>query len=232
MVKGKSSFLIRAIALGVYALLWAGTAAWAQLPKMQNLFLEMPQEVVPTLGDVERSKIIEAFKKGSEYNPEVHPINNMLGGKVVLHQLTEDYIKLELDSLTEMQMKVLPFKGRNNYVIAFVATSKVKPAQSVIVFFDKQWEKIDAPQLIGPFSSKDFFANPSDYENREVKDALVEIGRLSYTIELNAMNSSLTIRSTIDELDLNPTPQKTLTPLFKKSGIVMEWNKKKGFAKK
>lgn len=232
-MKSSSHSWNKAVALITFALVLAGSSAWAQLPQMQKLFLEAPQEIIPTLGDVERTKIIEAFNQGSEYNAEVHPINNVLGGRVTLHQLTEDYIKLDLDSLTELQMKVLPYKKRKNYVVALVATSKVTPAQSVIAFFDKQWKKVDAPQLFNPFESRDFFENPKDFEQREVKKALVELGRLSYIIELSPQSPELTVRTTtFDDLSSSPKSFSDPTPLLKKPGIVMEWNKKKGFAKK
>lgn len=220
-------FIIATILIGIGVV-----AMMAQRPLIRQVFEEAPSEVLPALGDVERSQLFavyEANLKGGEFVP---PSKNMLGAETSLLKWTDDYLQISLDPSTELQMKLLPYKGSKDYLIGMVVTSLLEPKQSVIVFYDKEWNRLETNEFIQLPAPEDYFISPDNAQGRAVKEALVERGRWSYQINLEPESLGLSFRMTTFDEKLARELHPEVVPLLKEEGVRYEWNKRSKSYKK
>lgn len=134
---------MRRLSLSLLTLLIA-LSATAQRVNIRQLFLSMPQSVMPTLSEERKIDLLaqyDAHKEGRIYTLKEIP-NSLTSTASNIRTLTQDYLDLQLDEMSSMQLKVLP-KGWRGYMISIVLTSEVVPWQSVLIFYDKQWRRLD-----------------------------------------------------------------------------------------
>ncbi|MDN4753452.1 DUF3256 family protein [Porphyromonadaceae bacterium W3.11] len=225
-ILGKFIVAIILMHIGVVAMM-------AQRPSIRQVFEDAPSEVIPALGDLERSQVFAVYEAKLKGEADIETSKNMLGAEVTLLRLTDDYLQMTLDPSTELQMKLLPYKGSKGYLISMVATSLLEPKQSVIVFYDKDWNRLETSDFIQSPDPADYFISPDDSNRREIKDALVERGRWSYQIVLDADGVGLSFRMTTFDEALARELHPDVMPLLKKEGVRYEWSKRsKSYIKK
>ena len=114
---------MRRLSLSLLTLLIA-LSATAQRVDIRQLFLSMPQTVMPTLSEERGEELLaqyDAHKEGRIYTLKEIP-NSLTSKASNIRTLTQDYLDLQLDEMSSMQLKVLP-KGWRGYMISIVLTS-------------------------------------------------------------------------------------------------------------
>lgn len=232
MVGDSLSSLLRSALLFALFVVFGIANAEAQQTNVREWFTDAPEQVLPSLGDVERADILKNYDIRRDADVQPVSTKNLLGAEVTVISLTDSYIHLRMDSVTELQMKVLPRSGRRGDVLAMVLTSLLDPEQSVIAFYDKKWERIPMEHLMQLPETEDYFAAPEALERRDVKNALVESGRLAYKIIFDPIQPIMVIRMTTFSDTLAQTRYSCMSELLKEEGVSYEWNPRKGFKKK
>ena len=150
---------------------------------MGELFVSMPDSLIPILPD--STLRADLLKSPGE------TLTNPFGGEVKVLSETEGTLRLTLDSSTELELGLLSHKKRN--FICLIATSTIVPAQSVVVFYDTEWHRMQEPLLEVP--DAELFL--TDRESNGVKSALAEQGHLHWVASLDKDNPELlTLRIT------------------------------------
>lgn len=195
---------------------------------MRELFQSIPSSVYVLMSDERKEDLLrkyDAEREGREYTSPFaqHPIYS---NEAAIMEVTDDYLLLRLDESSSMQLKVLP-KGWWGYIVSVVLTSEIEPRQSVILFYDRNWQRLSVEQYFTPPSLSAFFADPKLMTLNEVKQVFCEVATLAYSYQWDANEPQLTVRITTFDTPLYqklyPEAMSWLTP----DGVSYQWRRGK-----
>lgn len=113
-----------------------------------ELWKAMPDSILPYFNASTRSEIIDIYKIG-----KISKTKNLLDGESWAKAINDDYIDIQLNSITEMQMQLLHSTDSSS-VICMVKTFGVPAAESEIAFFDTNWKRINSKFGLPDFNDK------------------------------------------------------------------------------
>lgn len=211
---------IRTIVISLLLLLFS-VGATAQSVDVRAAFLESPDYVIPALGQAQKQDLMQSVVDGKSSGEAVQ---NIYGGDSRVLEMTKDYLHIALDSLTDLQIKLLPLVN-NTSLICMVATSTIAPQQSVVLFYDAVWQQIPSADLFVIPELQAFLLHPSQPLSPDVKTALTEIGNLNYHVQFEPNLPQATVRITsFDAVEMqrqHPDVKQFLRP----DGVRLTWEK-------
>ncbi len=118
-------------------------AGWlhASAQSMEELFVAMPQHIVPYLTENQKKEMVECVHVGVSTS-----VQNQLHGTSTLDTLARDYCQLSLSSARRLQLVGLDCADGDS-LVCIVDTYSSPKASSEISFWDTHWKKIDAPLM-------------------------------------------------------------------------------------
>lgn len=138
-------------------------AAYSQT--MKEIFATLPDSILPTLTSNDRLDCIDFIE-----NNMTTEVNNALKGKTRLTALTDNLAKIQVSSLTEMQIcKLATIDG---YIICLIHSSDVGGWDSTIRFYDSAWKPLDASKYIDTPTTRDFIPQPADMDDLEYSNII------------------------------------------------------------
>lgn len=190
---------------------------------MRDIFRAMPLEALPVLSTEVKSTLLEGYdkKQKGEVVPEVR---NMYNGTSEILQLTEDFIQVRLDSAVTMELQKLPLRGKK-YQLGMILTSNTAPAQSVLVFYDEMWTRLEGEAYNTTPELADFFTDPSRLETNETKQVLGQIGAVSYRYSWVVGANKLRVVVTTFEEKTNKSLFPQATQWLKGEGVYYTWKR-------
>ena len=124
-----------------------------QAQNMKELFVAMPDTLVPLLTKVNREDFGDFL--ASKMKAEVR---NRFGKTSEMTELTDDYLYLKMTSVSSMEMKLLPLKDSLK-VICVVQTYQ---APVKVRFYDTDWKPLEASRFIDLPADSLFFRTPAN----------------------------------------------------------------------
>ena len=109
----------------------------AQAKSLRELWVSMPDSLVPVLSQNMRVEFVEL--QDMKVKAEV---TTLLGDTSVLDTLTNDFMQVRLNRVCTLQMKVLP-QTDGDSIICMVRTLAAPEKESEVMFFDQQWRQLD-----------------------------------------------------------------------------------------
>ena len=162
---------------------------------IRNCFAAMPDSLLPYLTKNNRLDCIDFAE-----NDMKTPVDNLLDGKSHMEQLTDNYLLMQLNKTTTLQMKLLP--RETDTLICMVKTMQAPEPVSMIKFYTTDWTEID---ILLPAMAKD--------QRQKTKDCLI-----SYS--LSADSNELTVTQTpIFTNDRELKPEATNVTKYKWNGL-------------
>lgn len=116
---------------------------------IRELWKTMPDSILPYFNAAARSEIIDTYKTG-----KVTKTKNLLEGESWAKNIKDNYICIQLNNTTEMQLQLL-HSSDSTSTICMVKTFGVPAAESEITFFDMEWKRIDSDFGLPDFNDKD-----------------------------------------------------------------------------
>lgn len=197
--------------------------AMAQSSDMRQMFLSMPQKVLPVLTEEIRAQLISNFdkKQKGEIPSEVR---NQFYGHSEITKLTDDFVAVKLDTQTNLEIRKLS-QSRKKYLIGLIYTSKIVPEQSVLVIYDQEWNRIEEEKYFKHPELADFFSDPSLLQLNSIKQVLGAIGALSFRYSWVEGSDILRIEMTNFEEPMAQSLYPDASKWLKPSGILYKWHR-------
>lgn len=211
--------LLYIVALGL------SLAAVAQSGSMREIFLGMPQEVLPVLNEEMRAQLLNNFDKQQkgEVSSEVR---NLFYGYSSIVKLTDEFVEVKLDTQTTLQIRKLP-QRRKKYLVGLIFTSKVAPEQSVLALYDQDWKRVEEEKLFKLPEVADFFTDPSVTMLNSTKTTLGAIGALSYRYSWAEGSDILRVEVTNFEEPITQSLYSETAKQLKPGGVLYKWQRGK-----
>ena len=188
--------------LSLFFLASAGLSQAAE-PAAQ-LFVAMPDSLVPSIEVNRRKDLIDLFHAGQKAQ-----VDNKLGGTTAMTLLQDNGLTVDLSQQSQMALHLYP-TDRGDTLIALVNTVYGPAADSRIRFFDSSWRELPASKHMRALST-----------NTQKKEILQTTGiyLVEYTFE---PDGSLCARPSWEKY-LDPETFKKIEPYLRKS-ITLRWN--------
>lgn len=153
---------------------------------VRSVFIEMPDTLMLLLTQNDRRDCIDFIEAGMRA-----VVTNRLGGKSELKKLTDDFLSVNMSKSSVMQIKLLPYADRDT-VICVVNTVCAEACNSVISFYNRNWERMDKIKLFENPEISDFFL-PSDSVQRYVDMADIYLVRLDLQSASDSLRAEYTM---------------------------------------
>ena len=136
----------------IYIFTLLAFACVANAREMRDIFLEMPDSIIPLLTKNNRADCVDFLDAKMKAR-----VTNKLDGQSELLELTTDYLKMKLTAHTYLQMKLLPCSSGDT-IICMINTVCAEANDSRIRFYNKEWKEVSpAKKLFKKPQTKDFF---------------------------------------------------------------------------
>ncbi len=156
----------------------------------------------------------------------VHKVMTVSGGAAWLEALTGDYAKIHVSPVSDVELKILPYKKGKIVVCVYTVGDSVQAKDSEVSFYDESLRPLDKRKFFTPPVLAQFFDIPkgSDVTMEDIREK-VPFPTVAYS--LSAENTDITARLTVEDYispgDL-PTVRRFLVPELRR-----EWKGKYKF---
>lgn len=201
-------------------------SATAQRADIRQLFLSMPSSVLPSLNEERKEELLaqyDAHKEGRAYTLKEIPYS-LTSTAATIRTITADYLELKLDEESSLQLKVLP-KGWRGIMVSMVLTSEVVPRQSVLLFYDQQWRRLETDKYYTFPALAQFFTNPELLNHNDPKRVLSEVGALAYSYQWSPTELLLTTKITSFDLPLYQKQYPQAGQWLRAEGVTYQWKR-------
>ena len=208
-MKLRKLFLISAIATAL--------VSQAAEPAAQ-LFVSMPDSLVPSIEVNRRKDLIDLFHAGQQAQ-----VTTKLGGTARMTQLQENLVVLSLSQQSQMLLHNYT-TGSGDTLVALVNTVYAPAGDSRIRFFDGAWQELPASKYIRPLTKEAFFLVPDSLTKEECKELMrpVDICLVEYTFDTDG---SICARQSWEKY-LDRETYDRLKPYLRES-ITLHWDGKR-----
>ena len=189
---------------------------------MSDVWINMPDSLMMYLNWDKRNDLVAYYNMGAEAN-----IPSLLDEESKLLKLTDNHISLRLNQSMTMQMALL-MTTDNDSLICMVRTyfggteEEGGAAESVINFYDMQWQKIDNTRFLTSVDANELIQKP-DTMTQEQYHQLFRLAHPTMSVvEMDAHDLSLTYRLTVPMLSAKEREQLASIFLQRK----LKWNGK------
>jgi hypothetical protein len=187
----------------------------AKAQSIAHYFVQMPDNLIPTVKLDTRRDLIDFFKNGKS---AVMPA--AFGGEVNLKELSEDYLLLQTSENTDLQLKLLKVDDTLR-VLALVQTVAGPLKASVVQFFSTLWKPLD--NIAFPQFTYLDFLDAEKGKALGIVDRFKEISLRNFvSYKFRQDIPQLVVYSSIRE-DLSPEILKDFEPVIKDS-LTYDWN--------
>jgi hypothetical protein len=177
-------------------------------------FFQMPTNLFPTASLDSRKDLVDFYKNGKT---AVMP--SVIGGKVVLKELSDDYLLLQTSESGDLQMKLLQYNDTSR-IIALVHTVAAPLKDSRITFYSTSWQPIK--DIIAPTVSYMDFLDKEKGQALGLADRFNEIClRIFISYKFNQNSYLLVAHSSLKD-DIRSEIKKDFEPVIRDS-LVFKW---------
>lgn len=177
---------------------------------IREVFKQMPDSMFPYITNTNRLDFIDF--KDANMKAEV---NNSLGGKSEMKVLTDNYIEVELSSVSNLQIRLLPKDSTK--VICMVTTFFGPEADSKVQFFSLNWKPLDIKSAVPSFD--DFFVKPDSINTERFVQLKKMVEPVMYYAMLSSKDNTITYSLSLPLL--NKEDKKALDAVLRK--VTLKW---------
>jgi Protein of unknown function (DUF3256). len=192
------------------------SSSLARSQNMENLFLSMPSEIIPTINQSKRLDLLDLYKSGKKSE-----IRDLLGGVNVLTALQDDFIRIETGTHS-LELISLPMVNDSRLLLV-IKTVCDPVCDSELSFYTVQWKKLEAELFLNPADKDWFVLEGADLNDPMVKNALLSLDismmKFSYDPETKQLIQEY---QTPEYLDLEQ--QKKVKKYLKQEPKIYRWN--------
>lgn len=200
----------------ILAICFTAVVASLRAQEAKTLFTNMPDSLSPLLTKVNREDCIDFLE--SKMRAQVE---NRFGKKSEMTELGKDYIRMQMNTQTTWQMKVLALNDSTN-VICTVSTACAPVCDSSIRFYTTAWEPLDSSRFITlPAAVDDFLNTPDSTDVYAFDEARRSADMLLMKVDFTKENTDLTLTLTTPDYMSKETAEK-LKPFLRRP-LIYRW---------
>ena len=186
-------------------------AAGAQ--KMEECFIQMPDNLIVQLEEAWRKDLVDLYKSGKSA-----VLDNTMLGKSALLKLTDQYLLLQSTERSTVELKLLPLIN-NTCIICMIETVFAPVADSRVSFYTTEWQQLAANDIFSPVT-KDWFRKED--ADQSLLDYLKqsEIFLVKYTLSDTA---PVMTAENMTVFNLDDENQQIVKPLLKTEPKIYAW---------
>ena len=181
--------------------------------KMEDVFVQMPDEFIVQLEEAWRKELVDLYKSGKPAT-----VTNTMHGKSVLDKLTDHYLKLQTTEYSVVELKLLPLVN-NTFVICMIQTVYGPVADSNVSFYTTEWQRIATENVFLPVTEDWFCKKDGD---QDVLDILSRMGVFLVKYSLSDERTTLTAEY-MTPYYLDDENQEIVKPVLKTENKTYEW---------
>lgn len=195
----------------------ASTCALQAIEPAAQLFVAMPDSLVPSIEVNRRKDLIDLFHAGQQAQ-----VATKLGGTARMTQLQENHLALSLSEQSQMLLHNY-ITGNGDTLVVLVNTVYAPAGDSHIRFFNTTWQELPASKYIRPLPKEAFFLFPDSLTKEQCKELMqpVDIDLIEYTF---GTDGSICARQSWGKY-LDSETYERLKPYLRES-IMLRWNGK------
>ncbi len=205
----------------LYILLCITFTAVAHAQEAKQVFVNMPDSILPILTKVNRADCIDFLDSNMRAL-----VKNRFDQQSEMTRLTNDYTCMQLSPLSTFELKLLPLTD-STHIICTIQTVCSKACDSRINFYTTNWEPLATADYLTLPLSADFLP---DSIPTEVSDTLqppwealcTEADMLLTKATLSDSTRTLSFEYTTPQY-MSPSSSGQLLPLLKRTHLVYEW---------
>ncbi|MCM1108679.1 MAG: DUF3256 family protein [Clostridium sp.] len=144
--------------------------------KMREVFADMPDSVLVMLTRNNRLDCIDFIENNMPAR-----VRNLFDNYSELTALTDDYLSMALTSSSRVDMKLLPL-GDSVQVVCLIRTYDGPVPESMVTFYDADWNKLDAGAYLKQPAFEDFWQKPDSLDEAEYR-------RLQHSMDLRCVTA-------------------------------------------
>jgi len=182
----------------------------------EDVFISMPDRLIPLLENAWRKDLVELYKSG-----KIATLENTMRGKSTLLALTEKYMKLQLTEHTELELRLLPLINNTN-IICVVTTVYAPVADSRVEFWTTNWQALDNAELLTKPVEKMFLKQDTDTNSSIAIDAHALLDILLVKFSLSPENDDLKMEYTTPQY-LDDEAKDAVKPVLKEAPLKYVW---------
>ena len=185
----------------------------AKAQKMEDIFVQIPNEYIVQLEEAWRKDLVDLYKSGK---PAV--LDNTMQGKSTLYLLTDHYLKLQSTEHSVVELRLLPLVN-NTYIICMIQTVYGPVADSRVSFYTTEWKRLSADDIFLPVTEDWFWKADTDQTS---KAYLSRLDMFLVKYSLSEDNTTLTAEY-MTPLYLDDDNQQLVKPLLKNEPKTYIW---------
>lgn len=201
----------------IVALMMSVVLVSAKSADIKNLFVEMPDSIMPLLVKNNRLDMLDYMDIGMSAK-----VKNKLGGESEMTLLKDDMISISMTDVTEYDIKL--FYGKDSLVtIAVIETVCGGYCDSDVTFYNDKWQPLDKQKLILMPLFNDFLDKKLMKQSKN-KTAIDEMYYRMMMIDSAPKSDVITFTLTTTDTILD---EEIRDSIFKTTSINYRWNGKK-----
>lgn len=195
---------------------------YAQQPAItaDSAFIEMPASVLELLNKSTRMDMLDYYRADSIYHAK-----NLFDGESYLELVTPTYLKVNISSVSRMEIKILSgTKGKNVVAVSYTVDANGNQPDSKLFFFDSQMSPLEQSKILKTPELKHFFKlDKGSLTSMKELESMVPFQTVEYTFSPNddMLHGRLTVEESVDVDDYN------IMKLFLLPELTWRWDGKK-----
>lgn len=184
---------------------------------MDSLFVAMPDSICTLLTAVNRADCIDFRASGMKA-----VVTNRFGKSSEMTDLTSDYLRLQLTSVSTVEMKKILLQD-STAVICVIKTIQTPVEDSSIAFYSTKWQLLSTDSFITLPKEQDFFVqndslDTAKYQQLRAKANLFFTCKIALCSKKEDLQFTFTTPAYLDKED-----QKEMAAYLIKSPLVYQW---------
>jgi len=187
-----------------------------QAQTAEKLFISMPESMVLTLTELNRTELVELYKGGLPATVE-----NQLGDSCRLIRMTDDYLQMQ-EGTSSMEIIVLPMVN-DSKIICLIRTVCAPICDSNLSFYTVNWKQLNTNLFITPAGKEQFIKNGVNINVQETQNALIPLDISLMQYRYNPDTHELQQYYNTPQY-LNADDRKKATPFLKDTPVRFKWD--------
>lgn len=181
-------------------LIFACMAVQTSAQTMRQLWMDMPDEMVPYLNRSNRTELADYVEMKVDA-----AIRNKLGDTTRVEVLTADYIRVSLNVASRLEMKLMK-QSDGTPVVCVVQTILGPAADSRMAFYNTQWEPVTTISMPS-VSDEQMFTRPEGMTDERYDELRSMLDPVLTEIVLSEKDDSVTFRRSIPIVSSDDLPE-------------------------
>ena len=188
----------------------------AKSQTLEELFLTMPKELLPTLNQSDRLDLIDMYKAGAASRT-----NDLLNQVSSLTVFDKDILRLETGG-NALELALLPMIN-DSYILLMIKTTCAPVCDSELRFYTLQWKRLDSRFFFNPVGKEWFMVQEAVFANPIAENTLlsldIEFMKYSYNTE-----KKLLVQEYLTPEYLDQEQKEKVNKLLKRENKTYQWN--------